>query len=548
MSLSGFNSQTLNLTQLFTIGRLTIPDYQRRYAWRVSTELTDFWRDLETSTKNDSYFMGVIILSQEEGDITVVDGQQRLIALTLLSCAICRLAKARNQDLIVDTVRSSVLEISDFESNKKIPRLALRDQANAKALEDIIEDALTARSEDIEVSENDEPGSLSIWKSYKYLFDNLKQDVDNGPSNALNRWTTFLTQRIIVSSYLSQSDESAYRIFEVVNARGKVLTPADMLRAYIIGSFKDTQREEIARRWEAIEKLFADIGEEKQITQFIRHTLTLEKGFIASKDLYRVVKTNYEGDGVLALIELLEQNLEFYLGLIDPSLIEDSQDRSEDSRRIAQVLNTLGITTVRPAVLAVRDHENEPQILRELSKIVIGRLVVSGLGTGSIEAKFANFAHAAFKTPTQLDSHLHELRRIGVDSTDFTDKVMTKNLNAGIKTVLRHSAIQKTPLPSIDFFLHLIHRDRKIQWPGFDSDEFDNLSKTIGNSVLLEVARRPRNSNTSEAIADLFGPELAPGELVTSEMLKNWTSGDVEHLNAELAEILTSVWCNDEPH
>ena len=130
---STFNSQTLNLTQLFSVGRLTIPDYQRRYAWRVDVELEDFWNDLKNVSKQDPYFMGVIILSEDGGRYEVVDGQQRLISLTLLGCAIARIANEQRQQLVADTINESILLVSDFEVGKKVPRISLRDSEDAQA-------------------------------------------------------------------------------------------------------------------------------------------------------------------------------------------------------------------------------------------------------------------------------------------------------------------------------------------------------------------------------------------------------------------------------
>lgn len=63
---------------------ITIPDYQRPYAWdteRVKILLEDL--DEQLSAKSQ-YLLGSLILYENNGEIEVVDGQQRLVSLALI--------------------------------------------------------------------------------------------------------------------------------------------------------------------------------------------------------------------------------------------------------------------------------------------------------------------------------------------------------------------------------------------------------------------------------------------------------------------------------
>ena len=69
-----------------------IPEYQRPYSWGKD-ECEKLWEDLYSffeskSTNNDKYFLGNIVLYEENGNYCVVDGQQRLISLSLLMRAL----------------------------------------------------------------------------------------------------------------------------------------------------------------------------------------------------------------------------------------------------------------------------------------------------------------------------------------------------------------------------------------------------------------------------------------------------------------------------
>jgi len=58
-----------------------VPQFQREYSWQED-EVSDFWNDLSNGIESDSYFLGLIILTDEGERKHVVDGQQRLITLT----------------------------------------------------------------------------------------------------------------------------------------------------------------------------------------------------------------------------------------------------------------------------------------------------------------------------------------------------------------------------------------------------------------------------------------------------------------------------------
>lgn len=69
-----------------------IPPYQRPYAWTPTQagELFSDLYDFYTKEKDDTYFLGSIVLIKEEGkpQAEVIDGQQRLTTLTLLLAAL----------------------------------------------------------------------------------------------------------------------------------------------------------------------------------------------------------------------------------------------------------------------------------------------------------------------------------------------------------------------------------------------------------------------------------------------------------------------------
>ncbi len=63
---------------------LVIPDYQRNYCWE-DKEITALWNSLKEVTKDKKYHLGTIILQKlDENKYAVIDGQQRLVTLSLI--------------------------------------------------------------------------------------------------------------------------------------------------------------------------------------------------------------------------------------------------------------------------------------------------------------------------------------------------------------------------------------------------------------------------------------------------------------------------------
>lgn len=76
----------LDVCRLGTIfaQNLVIPDYQRNYCWGEK-ELKSLWSTLSEMTEGKDYHLGIIILHKSSnGEYFVIDGQQRLVTLTLI--------------------------------------------------------------------------------------------------------------------------------------------------------------------------------------------------------------------------------------------------------------------------------------------------------------------------------------------------------------------------------------------------------------------------------------------------------------------------------
>lgn len=75
---------TCSLGKLFG-NNLVIPDYQRNYCWE-DKQVKALWESLKEIPHESEYHLGTIILQKDQnGNYAVIDGQQRLVTLTLIA-------------------------------------------------------------------------------------------------------------------------------------------------------------------------------------------------------------------------------------------------------------------------------------------------------------------------------------------------------------------------------------------------------------------------------------------------------------------------------
>lgn len=103
--------------------RLAIPSYQRPYKWQQKhvNQLID---DVLTHRNKQSYRLGTVVLHRDKlkpayaGELDIVDGQQRLLTLTLL-CSVLDQSGEFSTPLLEQSFASRV-SINNLEHNAKV--------------------------------------------------------------------------------------------------------------------------------------------------------------------------------------------------------------------------------------------------------------------------------------------------------------------------------------------------------------------------------------------------------------------------------------------
>lgn len=230
----------------------SIPSYQRPYAWtevqagELFSDLYDFFQ----KEKDDTYFLGSIVLIKEEGNPNseVIDGQQRLTTLTILLAAITSRfegeLRADFESYIREPGRAS-------QGLKPKPRLALRER-DRQFFSDYVQGLRFEKLVALDPAQVDNESQRNIRRNAELFMQRIDTNFANDTPR-LVEFGSFLVQRCFLVAVSTPSQQSAFRVFSVLNSRGLDLLPTDIIKSDIIGSITPAKQDEYTETWEELE-------------------------------------------------------------------------------------------------------------------------------------------------------------------------------------------------------------------------------------------------------------------------------------------------------
>lgn len=227
-----------NLEELLAgVKQFRVPLFQRPYTWDEPNH-AQLWRDIvgvydaaqdpDTAIPLDdvpSHFLGSFVLAPHAGaasglaTFVVVDGQQRLITLTLALCALRDLA-ALNEPIARDRINETYL-VNKWKTGLNRYRL-LPSKQDQESLIAAIDDKPA------------KGGADAIGSAYRYFASRLAEADGNGDSMDLQVLERVIVSKLAIVDITAQVGDNIHRIFESLNATGVSLTQADLLRNYLM--------------------------------------------------------------------------------------------------------------------------------------------------------------------------------------------------------------------------------------------------------------------------------------------------------------------------
>lgn len=297
MSASQIDAEEEFLNKLYDDYHYQIPKFQRPFSWTegefndLIDDLTDAYDvgrgangrilddtgglDTDAVDGYEPYFLGSIILNAGNGSgdrYDIIDGQQRLTSLAILIAVL--------RDMVDDDERAKSLGELIYEENDPIRgksetvRLQVRERD-----QDFFDDHVLTRGETENAPEPEEGKSEpeeNILQAIHTFRERLIEWQDEEDGN-LEDFATYLTLRVVMVRIATNSLSSAFRLFNVTNARGMPLNNADLLKSENLSSIEDEdEQQQYQQMWEDMEEEVGNEGLERFIG-FMRHMIVKEK-------------------------------------------------------------------------------------------------------------------------------------------------------------------------------------------------------------------------------------------------------------------------------
>ena len=247
-----------------------IPGYQRPYAWteeETGILFDDLYEFFQTE-ENDNYFLGSIVLIKEETKrhADVIDGQQRLTTLSILFSAI---ADAFDKEDYKNDCKMYLQEKgNELEGIDAQPRVFLRSREQEffnKYIQNVELDEL----DQLDQTKLDTESKRHIRNNCTVLREKLRDSISE--DKELLQFTQFLLTRCFLVVVSTPNQESAFRVFSVMNSRGLDLLPTDIIKSMTIGKLDSSVEQNDTKKWEELENLTGRDG----FNEIFTHTRTI---------------------------------------------------------------------------------------------------------------------------------------------------------------------------------------------------------------------------------------------------------------------------------
>ena len=210
-----------------------------------------------------------------------------------------------------------------------------------------------------------------------------------------------IVDNLMLVSIVLDPDDNPHLIFESLNAKGKPLSQADLIRNYFFMRIHvDDQEQLYEKSWEPMQERLGD-----SLTECIRHFLMKDGAIVKKGEVYFALKERADGKSqqeVIVYLQEVSRFADYYAKLLQPDG-ESSPKLRERMKR----LNRIEVTVAYPFLLNVyNDYANEQidedefsDVMEVIENFMIRRLVCR-VPTNQLNKIFQRFTRRQAK-PTR---------------------------------------------------------------------------------------------------------------------------------------------------
>jgi len=534
--------------------KYSVPRFQRDYAWNLE-QWEDLWSDIETLSDEHYHYMGYIVL-QNKGDhvFEVIDGQQRLVTLSLIV-----LAALKHIQSFID----QGIDVSDNEDRLKLLRDRFVGAKNSISLR--VENKLSLNRNNgayfksicsrLEVPA---PRGLTqtnrlLGKAFQFF---EKKEMGNTGSEVAEFIESF-SAAMVFTKIVVQNDLNAYKVFETLNARGVKLSTPDLLKNYIFSvvtknhDVPDEELQDLDERWSEI---ISQLGE-SNFTDFVRYHHNFQAKLVTKKELFSSVRKLADTpERAYAYLQSLAEYAPVYASLLRPHDEWWSMQGNVDPsvRRYLEGLNLFNIKqpfTVLMIAYKNFSREEFAKLVRYLYVLSVRYNVICHFSPNEQEMRYNQMAMKIFTEQYTRASHVkkgEEFKGLYPDDAAFMNafefyKMPSRQSSKKIRFLL--AEIESGLGLHVDYkkavLEHVCPYNHHEEWVRSFGEGINDIQDRLGNMILLEKDDLKRSSFEEKKIFYATAGFRLAGKV--SEY-SEWTLQYVNDYQAWLAKEAVNIW------
>ena len=482
----------------------------------------------------------------------MVDGQQRLTTVSLLIAAIKDIFERDGDAEVVSSVKTEFLASTDRKTKEKEPKLVLNEVDN-ELYQELIEGI--QRTDGSKYPRQSHKRLLEAAGSiYKYM-----EDLCNSSKDAeadLHAWLDYLEVNLKVIVVTAPDDSNAFVIFETLNDRGLELAISDLLKNYLFHRSGE-KIEETKNRWLSMVAVLESASDDPLVVTYLRQFAMSKYGLVREKELFGLIKRKVTNKrNALQFSSELAATAKVYSALINTD--HEYWNKFDPSvRENVSVINLLGMTQIRPLLLAILEKFDPQNVKRSFERLVSAAVrfqIVGGVGGGSLERMYAETAKSVsdgtISTVQELlrafvslpsDSAFEQAFAIASISKQSLARYYLRSLEEGVISKDAEKVPSKDTIRvNLEHILPLtLNQDWAADWTTEDARAFQ---KRIGNLALVSAKGNSTmgNGNFDEKKKLFNKSTFHFTSMVGKE--SRWGKDEIDTRQKIMAETAVKVW------
>ena len=277
-----------------------------------------------------------------------------------------------------------------------------------------------------------------------------------------------------------------------LNDRGKRTSQSDLVKNYLFG-YAGERLGEVQQKWAAMRGALESMEDEDTTITFLRHSLTVIRGFVREADVYDAVQKQAIGEEpAVTFSGQLENLASTFVAMHNPDH-ERWNTYPPAARRALDVLNLFNITPLRPLLLAIAhkfDKRDATAAFAFSVSLAVRLMIASSTRTGTVEEGLADAAHEIFDGAIPDTNGLKAKLR-GLTPTDGQFRAAFENATVSNRKLARYylRSLEMTAKNQAEPW-HIPNDDQSIinlehvlpekpigNWPQFNDDEVKDLQE-----------------------------------------------------------------------